>query len=67
MAFGFAIVMNGVSYWFSDRIVLKMHGAKEVGPEHPLYGMVQGLATRAHLPMRGFGYMGFLENRLGTS
>jgi heat shock protein HtpX len=51
MAFGFAIVMNGVSYWFSDRIVLKMHGAKQVGPEHPLYGMVQGLATRAHLPM----------------
>jgi hypothetical protein len=26
-----------------------------------------GEVTRAHLPMRGFGYMGFLENRLGTS
>lgn len=51
MAFGFAMVMNGVSYWFSDRIVLRMHGAKQVGPEHPLYGIVQNLAMRAKLPM----------------
>ena len=32
IAFGFAIVMNGISYWFSDRIVLRMHGARQVGP-----------------------------------
>ena len=51
IAFGFAILMNGVSYWFSDRIVLRMHGAKQVGPEHPLYGLIQNLATRAKLPM----------------
>ena len=51
MAFGFAIIMNGVSYWFSDRIVLKMHRARQVGPEHPLHGLVQSLAMRAKLPM----------------
>ncbi len=51
IAFGFAIVMNGISYWFSDRIVLKMHKAKEVGPEHPLHALVQSLAMRAKLPM----------------
>ncbi len=51
IAFGFAIVMNFVSYWFSDKIVLRMYSAKEVGPEHPLYGVVAGLAQRAGLPM----------------
>ena len=35
-AFGFAIVMNFVSYWFSDKIVLKMYRAQEVGADHPL-------------------------------
>ncbi|MFA5354427.1 MAG: zinc metalloprotease HtpX [Thermodesulfovibrionales bacterium] len=49
MAFG----MNFVSYWFSDKIVLKMYGAKEVteaeSPE--LYGMVRRLSHRAELPM----------------
>ena len=34
MAFGFAVVMNFVSYWFSDKIVLKMYRAQEVGPDH---------------------------------
>ena len=27
MAFVFALVMNGVSYWFSDKIVHRMYGA----------------------------------------
>lgn len=49
MAFG----MNFVSYWFSDKIVLKMYGAQEVSerdaPE--LYGVVRRLAQRAELPM----------------
>ena len=27
-AFLFALVMNGVSYWFSDKIVLRMYGAR---------------------------------------
>jgi heat shock protein HtpX len=51
LALGFAILMNFGSYWFSDKIVLSMYGAREVGPTHPLYGLVQRLATRAGLPM----------------
>ena len=35
-AFVFAVVMNFVSYWFSDKIVLKMYRAQEVGPDHRL-------------------------------
>ncbi|MCX6549832.1 MAG: zinc metalloprotease HtpX [Acidobacteria bacterium] len=50
-AFGFAIVMNFVSYWFSDKIVLKMYRAQPVGPEHPLYQITARLAQRAGLPM----------------
>jgi heat shock protein HtpX len=51
MAFGFAIVMNFVSYWFSDKIVLKMYRAQEVGPDHKLSGITRRLATQANLPM----------------
>ncbi len=51
LAFVFAAVMNVASYWFSDRIVLSMYHAQPVGPDHPLYGIVQRLATRAQLPM----------------
>ncbi len=48
-----AAAMNFFSYWFSDRIVLRLYGAREVGPaEAPeLYGMVQELCRRANLPM----------------
>lgn len=28
MAFIFAVLMNGVSYWFSDKIVLRMYGQR---------------------------------------
>lgn len=53
MAFVFALVMNGVSYWFSDKIVLRMYGAKEIGPEEApkLRRMVQELTLRAKMPM----------------
>ena len=51
VAFGFAIVMNFASYWFSDKIVLKMYRATPVGPEHPLYQITARLAQRAGLPM----------------
>ena len=53
MAFGFifALVTNFASYWFSDKIVLRMYRAKEVGPDHPLSRTVASLATRANLPM----------------
>jgi heat shock protein HtpX len=50
LGFGFAVVTNFVSYWFSDKIVLKMYRATEVGPEHRLYQTVQRLAARAGLP-----------------
>ncbi len=46
-------VMNFVSYWFSDKIVLKMYGAKKVehneAPE--LHAIVRDLAMKAGLPM----------------
>ena len=51
IAFGFAVVMNIGSYWFSDKIVLRMYQAKEVGAEHPLYQSVARLAQRGGLPM----------------
>jgi heat shock protein HtpX len=48
-----ALVMNFVSYWFSDKMVLAMYRAQPVdeaaAPE--LYSMVRGLATRAQVPM----------------
>jgi heat shock protein HtpX len=46
-----AALMNFVSYWFSDRIVLGMYNAQQVGPEHPLYQTVERLVQRAGLPM----------------
>lgn len=53
IAFAFALLMNFGAYWFSDRIVLAMYGAKEVSEaEAPdLVAMVRGLAQRARLPM----------------
>ena len=51
LAFGFAVIMNFGSYWFSDKIVLRMYKAQAVGPEHPLYQMTARLAQRANLPM----------------
>jgi heat shock protein HtpX len=47
----FAAVMNVGSYWFSDKIVLRMYRAQPVGPEHPLYQMTERLARNANLPM----------------
>ncbi|HVZ21316.1 MAG TPA: hypothetical protein VG871_09660, partial [Vicinamibacterales bacterium] len=32
-----AALMNAGSYWFSDKIVLRMYNATEVGADHPLY------------------------------
>jgi heat shock protein HtpX len=51
IAFVFAVIMNFASYWFSDKIVLKMYRAKPVGPEHPLHQITARLAQRAGLPM----------------
>jgi heat shock protein HtpX len=48
-----ALGMNAFAYWNSDRMVLRMSGAHEVGPDQApeLYGIVQQLAQRAGLPM----------------
>jgi len=53
IAFLFAVVMNFVSYWFSDKMVLKMYRAQEIQQaDNPgLYQMVGELAGRAGLPM----------------
>lgn len=53
VAFLIAIAMNFGSYWFSDKIVLKMYGAKEVTREQLpwLFDMVQDLTGRGGLPM----------------
>lgn len=46
-----AAVMNLGAYFFSDKLALASVGAQEVGPGHPLYNIVQGLAQRAGMPM----------------
>jgi heat shock protein HtpX len=51
IGFLFAVVTNFASYWFSDKIVLAMYRAKEVGADHRLYRVVARLAERANLPM----------------
>lgn len=44
-------VMNFVSYWWSDKIVLSMYGAQPVAENTHLYQLVKNLAQRADLPM----------------
>ena len=51
IAFGFAALMNIGSYWFSDKIVLRMYKAQEVPATHPLYEMTARLSRQAGLPM----------------
>jgi len=50
LGFAFAVVTNFASYWFSDKIVLRMYRAQEVGPDHRLHRIVTDLAARAGLP-----------------
>lgn len=53
MALMFALMMNLFSYWFSDKIVLKMYKAREV-TEHEapeLYSSVRRLVQKAEIPM----------------
>ena len=53
LALFFALAMNFFSYWYSDKMVLRMYNAQEVdettAPQ--FYRMVRDLATRAELPM----------------
>jgi len=52
-AFLMACAMNFFSYWFSDKIVLKMYSAREVSEadQPAFYSTVRRLATQAGLPM----------------
>ncbi|QWV94385.1 zinc metalloprotease HtpX [Geomonas oryzisoli] len=52
-AFLMACAMNLFSYWFSDKIVLRMYGAQEITEaENPaFYGMIRRLAVQGGLPM----------------
>jgi heat shock protein HtpX len=53
MAFMFASVMNIISYWFSDKIVLRMYGAQEVSEADApvLYSVTRDLAMKMNMPM----------------
>jgi heat shock protein HtpX len=53
IAFGVAVLMNFFSYFFSDKIVLRMYHARRIDPhEAPqFYGIVEKLARKARLPM----------------
>jgi len=53
IAFVMAAGMNFFSYWFSDKMVLSMYGAREISEadDPRFYGIVRRLAQRAGLPM----------------
>ena len=53
IAFLMAAAMNFGSYWFSDKIVLRMYNAQEISQaDNPVfYAMIERLAGRAGLPM----------------
>jgi len=52
-AFVMALIMNGVAYWFSDRIVLLMYGAKEIKEEQypDIFSIIRELTMKMNLPM----------------
>ncbi len=53
IALAVAVGMNFYSYWFSDKMVLRMYNAQEVDAQSApqFYRMVQELAERAQMPM----------------
>lgn len=53
IALGFAVVFNFGSYWFSDKVVLRMYRARPLERQEApgLYDMVDELRQRAGLPM----------------
>src|SRR6266704_1955852 len=53
IALGFAVLMNGISYFFSDKIALASSGAQRASPEQVprLYAVMERLAAKANLPM----------------
>ncbi|MCE9522887.1 MAG: zinc metalloprotease HtpX [Alphaproteobacteria bacterium] len=53
IAFVVAVAMNAFAYWNSDKMVLRMYGAQEIGERQDpeLFGLVSELARRARIPM----------------
>ncbi len=53
IAFVLALGMNAFAYWNSDKMVLRLYGAREVDARSApvLYGLVEQLARQADLPM----------------
>jgi heat shock protein HtpX len=53
IALGIAVVMNGISYFFSDKIALSSSGAQPVSREQVprLYEVMERLSAKARLPM----------------
>jgi heat shock protein HtpX len=53
LALGLAVLMNGIAYFYSDRIALAASGARPVTPEQAprLYAVVERLCQKASLPM----------------
>ena len=53
IAFMLAVAMNAFAYWNSDKMILRMYGAQEVGASQDaeLFDLVRELARRAQLPM----------------
>jgi len=53
IALGFAVLMNGVSYFFSDKIALASSGAQPVSREElpRLYAVMERLAAKANIPV----------------
>jgi heat shock protein HtpX len=53
IAFILASACHTIAYWYSDKIVLRIYGAKEIQPDDApcLYRIVQDLTFRAEMPM----------------
>ncbi len=53
IALGLAGAMNAFAYWNSDKLALRMHGAREIGRQDApnLFAMIENLSARAELPM----------------
>ena len=59
MAFIFSMIMNFVTYFFSDKIVLRMYNAQPLDREKyaDIYAMVKDLCFRADIPMPKLWYI----------
>lgn len=53
IAFVIAVAMNFFSYWYSDKMVLRAYGAREIDPSQSpeLHSIVQELAHEAKIPV----------------